>query len=266
MAIRYDKVLNKEISRVLNNYNAKVRRLERNTSLMSIPDTITKRELKASVNKRRDLQRKLNELKAFSKRGMEQNIKLKSGVNISKYDYYKLKKESKRLKLKLNAEIKRYTETYPKVLGKRQAVTFARTADSAYLTAISKRESLNKDISKLSAEELTKYGNLLQRIGESSEYYETLFKNKYLDILTDLGYFYKYDNQKLEELKKRISALPPDEFYRLFREDKAINAVMDYYHTNDDSSFIDPELVKEDVYNLYDNIYDNLDEILKDYA
>lgn len=265
MAIRYDKKLNAEIKRVIANYNAKVRRLEKNTSLMSIPDPITKKELKESVTRRKDLYRKLNELKTFSKRGMEQNITLKSGVNISKYDYLKLKKESARLKRKLTYEIKRYTETSPRVFGKLQSTTFAKTGDSAYLTALSRRQALNKDLSRLTGEELARYGNLLKRMSETAEYYENIFKNNYLKMLTDLGYYYGYDDERLEELKTKIGNLPPDKFYKLFREEKAIGAITDYYPQLNNEAF-NPDDVRDDVFELYDNIYDNLDEILKDYA
>ena len=267
MAIRYDKKLNTEINRVIRNYNQKIRRLEKNQSLMSIPDTVTKRELTQSVYRRRDLQRKLNDLKAFSKRGMEQNITLKSGARISKYDFYKLKKEAKRQKLRLNAEIKRLQTAKPKSLGIFADVTFAQTGDNAFLTVIRQREKLNKDLSSLSAQELTKYGNYLLRLDETRNYYDTLFKNYYLEMFRGLGDQLGYDQEKMGEIINRFDKLPPDQFYKLFKEEKAIARIQDYDFSPKKgfNGSIDIDSIKEDVINAYDDLYDNLDEILKEY-
>ena len=59
---------------------------------------------------------------------------------------------------------------------------------------------------------------------------------------------------------------------RLFKEDKSIRAILDYYPivtSNFDFSsgmYVNRMDYQEDVINLYDALYDNLDDILKDYA
>ena len=268
MAIRYDKKLNAEIARVLRNYNAKIRRLAKNEELMSIPDLVTKRELKESVYKRRDLYRKLNNLKTFSKRGMEQTIETTKGAKITKYDYINLKKETTRLKRKLTADIKKYASTKPKVYGKYQATTFAKTGDNAYLTVISQREKLDKDIMSLGAEELVKFGNFVKRLDETRNYYDTLFKDYYVDMFTSLGKEMGYDKEKLKEIEQKLNSLSADQFYKLFKEEKSIQAVKDYDYSPHKKfgGQIDVDEIRDDVFEKYDAIYENLDDILKDYA
>lgn len=268
MAIRYDKALNKEINRVIGNFNAKVRRLEQNTDLMTIPDTISKRELKQSVRTRRELYRKLKELKTFSKRGIERPIETLKGAKISKYDYLKLKKEVTRMKRKLTEDIKKYKITKPKVYGKYQDVTFAQTGDNAYLTVLAQREKLNKNLMQFDAEQFVKFGNFIKRLDETRNYYDTLFKSYYIDMFTGLGREMGYDEEKLKEIEKKLSTLTPDNFYKLFKEEKSIQAVKDYDYSPHKKfgGQIDIDAIRDDVFEKYDAIYDNIDEILKDYA
>ena len=54
---------------------------------------------------------------------------------------------------------------------------------------------------------------------------------------------------------------------KLFKEDKSIRAILDYYPIVTNSfNAINPDDIKEDVINLYDNLIDNIDMILQDYA
>ena len=59
----------------------------------------------------------------------------------------------------------------------------------------------------------------------------------------------------------------PEIFLKLFKEDKSIRAILDYYPAiTQNFSAINPDDIKEDVTNLYDNLIDNIDEIIQDYA
>jgi Golgi nucleoside diphosphatase len=87
-------------------------------------------------------------------------------------------------------------------------------------------------------------------------------KESYLESLTDLGYAYGYDKEKLAEIEKKLKSLSNEEFEKLFTEDIGMQRVFSYYDIlkmNMGSNFLDNQ---EDVFSLYDNIYDNLDEII----
>ena len=72
--------------------------------------------------------------------------------------------------------------------------------------------------------------------------------------------------------KKKLMKLKPNDFLRLFKEDKSIRAILDYYPivtSNFDFNtgmYVNRMDYQEDVMNLYDALYDNLDDILKDYV
>ena len=267
MAIRYDKKLESEINRVIRNFNSKINRLEKLQNDLILPDKITKRTLKESYYTRKDLQRKLNELKRYSTKGIEKTVETKSGLKLSEYELINLKKESARIKRNLTREIKNLRTTRPKVFGKIQNATFAQMGDTMYLNLLARREALEKgDITTLTKEEYERYKKLVLKTAKNKEYMNNIFKENYKKMLTDLGYYYNYDKEKMKVLEGKLNKLSPNEFLKLFQNDKSIKAIIDYYPIITDTlSSINPKDIQDDVKVLYDNLIDNIDDILENY-
>lgn len=267
MAIRYDKKLESEINRVIRNFNSKINRLTKVQNDLILPDKITKKTLKESYYTRKDLQRKLNELKRYSTKGIEKTVETKSGLKLSEYELINLKKESARIKRNLTREIKNLRTTKPKVFGKIQNATFAQMGDTMYLNLLARREALEKgDITTLTKEEYERYKKLVLKTAKNKEYMNNIFKENYKKMLTDLGYYYNYDKEKMKVLEGKLNKLSPNEFLKLFQNDKSIKAIIDYYPIITDTlSSINPKDIQDDVKVLYDNLIDNIDDILENY-
>ena len=266
MAIRYDKKLNQEINRTIKNFNQKIARLEKQEREL-LPSKITKKDLKESVYTRSELQRKLRELQRFSKRGAEDIITTKGGVKLTQYELQNIKRENARVKRNITREIYRLKVNKPKIFGKTQTSTFSEMGDTDYLNLVARRKALEKNINVLSREEFERFTKLIEKTGKNQQYMNNIFKDNYFDMLTDLAYYYDYDNDKLNMLKQKLMNLKPNDFMKLFKEDKSIRAILDYYPIVTNSfNAINPDDIKEDVINLYDNLIDNIDEIIQDYA
>lgn len=266
MAIRYDKNLQNEITRVVRNFNNKINRLEKLQNDLILPDKITKKSLTEGYYTRKDLQRKLNELKRFSTRGIEKTIETKAGLKLSEYELINLKKESARIKRNLTREINKMRTTKPKIFGKVQTATFSQMGDTMYLNLLARREALEKDTNKLTKEEYERYKKLILKTAKNKEYMNSVFKENYRKMLTDLGYYYNYDKEKMKVLEGKLDKLSPSEFLKLFQNDKSIKAIIDYYPIITDTlSSINPKDIQDDVKVLYDNLIDNIDDILENY-
>ena len=269
MAIRYDKKINREIDKTIRNFNQKVARLEKSERQLILPSKITKKELKQNVYERSELKRKLKELQRFSTRGIEETVTTKGGAKISKYELINMQREARRIKANLTREINKLEVTAPKVFGKEEVTTFAQMGDHHYLNLKARRKALEKgNLKSLTSEQLTAYNTLLQKTSRNKTYYNNIFKDNYLKMLTDLGYFYGYDREKLNKLKEDISTLDSNNFLKLFRNEKSIQAITDYYpniHSKPGEFKINPEDIKEDVVDLYDALINNIDDILKEY-
>ena len=266
MAIRYDKKLNQEINRTIKNFNQKIARLEKQDREL-LPSKITKKEIKDNVYTRTELRRKLKELQRFSNRNAEDVITTSGGVRLTQYDYQNIKRENARIKRNITREINRLRVEKPKIFGELQSSTFSEMGDSDYLNLVARRKALEKNINKLSKDEFGRFKKLVEKTGKSQQYMNNIFKENYFEMLTDLAYYFDYDNDKLNLLNQKLMKLKPNDFLKLFKNDKSIRAILDYYPIITNSfNAINPDDIKEDVVNLYDNLIDNLDDILKDYA
>ena len=266
MAIRYDKKLNQEINRTIKNFNQKIARLEKQNREL-LPSKITKKDLKNSVYTRTELRRKLKELQRFGKRGAEDIIETSGGARLTTYNYQNIKRENTRIKQNLTREINRLRLEKPKIFGKTQTSTFSEMGDTDYLNLVARRKALEKDINKLSRDELERFTKLIEKTGKNQQYMNSIFKQNYFEMLTDLAYYFDYDNDKLNILKQKLMNLKPNDFLKLFKEDKSIRAILDYYPIVTNSfNAINPDDIKEDVINLYDNLINNIDMIIQDYA
>ena len=74
--IRWSEADNKELTKVVRNFNAKINRLaKKNPQIKNVlPEKMSVRQLKELINTRADLKRELNSLRRFSKRGSEQIV------------------------------------------------------------------------------------------------------------------------------------------------------------------------------------------------
>ena len=262
--IRYDKKLNKEIDDTLRRYNNKITRLARQRSNYILPQKVTKDDLMEVSYTRRDIQRRLSNLRKFNERGAERSVITSQGYAISKYELDYLKREQSRVKRKIGKEIKRYETIKPTTYGKEEARTFAQMGDTNYLNALARLEAVSKDITKLTQEQLVNYRRLLYSAGKNRDYLAESFKIGYLDMMTQVGYTAGYDSEKLELLKEKLKDLEPSQMYDLYRNEKSIKSVSDYYYVLSDGK-IDPEQFTQDVTNLYDNLLESIDNILIDY-
>lgn len=266
MAIRYDKKLNAEMNRIIKNYNQKIARLEKQEKDFLLPTKVSKRELKENVYTRTELRRRLKELQRFSTRGMEERIKTPTGLELSKYEYVNLKKESARVKRQLTRDIKRLESTVPSVFGKTQYATFAQMGDTQYLNAVARREALEKgDLLKLTPDVFNRYKKLLKKAGRDVTHSNEIFKENWIDMLTDNAYRVGYDKEKLEYLKNKLMKLNTRDFIKLFQNEKSIKSVIDYYITSK-SKYGNVEDIEEDINTLYDNLVENIDDIISKYA
>ena len=100
-----------------------------------------------------------------------------------------------------------------------------------------------------------------------STYKERIFKENYLEMLLGTGYLSGYDSEKINEIASQLMNLNVNDFTRLFDTESAIKNILENYdllkiNNFDTSSLSD---VFNDINELYDNLYNSLPEILKDY-
>lgn len=262
MTIRYNQKLNTSINSIVRNYNAKIRRLERAAEEYILPEETSVKELKATAKTRRELDLMLKDLQRFSKRGMEQTVRFASGIEMSKYQEYKLKRNLKIAKAKTTRDIKSFKSTPIKVFGVAQSTPHE--YDDAYLNLKAQREQLEKNINDLTPTQLKRLEADIEDILASAEL-EEQYKSNWLDLIDKLSYYGKVDKEQIEEIKKRINNVSASNFTKMWRNEKSIKAIQELYKdVIRNKSTVDEDL-ENDIYDNLTNFYRNLDVILKDY-
>lgn len=273
MAIRYDKKLNNEIRSIVNKYNAKVRRVaKKNDSNLFVPKQINKeilKSLKESVSTRSDLRRRLKDLESYTERGAERIIKVK-GVSIPKYQYSQIKKYRGIVKRKLKTREEFTKQTHATVLGKKDKYTIAEQFDEEYLNVKALQDRLiDVDYLSKSPKQLETYLESLKANAKQQNL--TKWQRDYADIILDTAYVYGIPHDKIHELRKKLLNLSPAQFNKLYKTEKTISNIVNYYAKINEIGVdraLEDELddEKEDsILNTFEGLFDNIDEILKDY-
>lgn len=269
--VRWSRKLNQEIDKVLTRYNAKIDRLRRKQADYILPSKMTKENLMETSYTTKDVRRRLADLSKFNERNATDTFTTSGGYNITRYEFNFLKREQRRVKAKLDKEILRYQTEAPTVFGVRQGFTFAQMGDSTYLNLKAKRQALEKDIRNLSQEEFIKYRNVLYKLGKNRDYLAEGFRDNYLDIMFDIGYYIGYDKDKLKVLENKFMELTPEQFYKLYLSEKGIKMLRDYYQFFTDiedkkEKGRDPSaLYGEDISSYLDELINNIDDIVAPY-
>lgn len=262
MAVRYNATINRNINQVVRNYNAKIRRLEKAEEELYLPELTSVKEVKESVKNKRELDRMLKDLQRYSERGMEKTVTFSSGVEMSKYEAEKLKRNLRIAKAKTTREISSFKSTPIKIFGIPQSTP--PEYDEAYLNLKSQREKLDKDINRLNKRELERLQSNINDILYSYDM-EEQYKSNWLDMIEKLGYYGEIDPGKIEAIKERLRTISPTNFTKLYRNEKSIKAIQELYQdVIRNKGMMDQEL-SSDIQDIVSNFYSNIDIILKDY-
>ncbi len=262
MAIRYTKQLNTSINNIVRNFNAKIARLEKVEEELYLPEKTSVAAIKESVKNRRELNKMLRDLKKYSERGMEQTVRFSSGVEMSKYQSELLKRNLRIAKAKVTRDIKSFQSTPIKVFGIPQNTPHE--YDEAFLNLKAQRESLQKDISKLSKKELQRLQSNINDLLSSYDM-ENQYKENWVDMIEKLSYYGNIDDDKRMIIVERIKKLSPSNFTKLYRNEKSIKAIQELYKDVVRNKGNVDEETESDIQDVITNFYSNLNIILKDY-
>lgn len=231
MAIRFDPALTKEVRKVVNNFNAKRRRLEK-LGYTGLPEPISIRDLR-QIGRRRELYSVLSDIKLFSQRGMEAKIKSipdkskavaeADKTSLTIWEATILKRQARRSKISIARAIKAKEERLK--TAKYKADLKQSIEDLKY-----RKDYLSKKITTLGRQGLRTFRKMvklhLRRKALNDQFYENffdmLFKSAY--VTSDI------DPNQLDEIERKLRQLTPDQLAQAFEEEPIINSIVSKYN------------------------------------
>jgi hypothetical protein len=198
MAYTISKSSAKELQRAVNNFNAKVKRLENVDREIDIPEKESITAIKDRVSSKWDLNREINRLKRFTKRNAEDLVKNKSGVVLSRWEFENIQREQRRLSARLTRDIERYGKIKPTEFGKVQSATYAQMGDEKLSNLKARKRAISgKNVMKLDKEALNSLETIINKTASYYRKDKVIFYNNYLDgTLLNTAYFVGYDPEK----------------------------------------------------------------------
>lgn len=257
--IRYDRKLNSEIRKTINNYNAKIRRLEKKG--IDVPDKIYKKDIvkiKEEATSRKELREILSDLNSFTKRGSELKVE---NTNLSRYEYDKIKRLQRIANKNINKQLQEYETIIPTVFGKKQVLTSAEMKEDRYINLLARKQLINKKIEDISQKEVDKFIKLLERNRKITDYKE--WKNRYLEIFENTLQTYDIERDNINKLIDKLKEVNPIQFDKLIKTERSLTGILDYYALIKD---LDDITENEDVVvTTVNSLLENIDDIIKDY-
>ena len=242
--IRYDPQYNQEINRVVSNFNRKVRRLEKENREL-IPSTVRVRDIKDQFTNKRDLNKYLNDLRRFSKRGAEEIITV-GGKDYTRYQIELFRINLRRERAALDRDIRR-----SEAMKHRYPVQH----DINVQNLRSRRARLSTswvDLIDTKLEE--QIGGYFKRLETYDNYFDVLFQDAYL---------IDYPEDKIEFIKKNLLKLSPGQFMRALQDSPEIQYIFDYYHSlTRQTGRVGGRTTKD----AFDTLYDRIEEIVNEYS
>lgn len=261
---RYDKKLKLEVNKAIRNYNAKITRLGKaEKDNVYIPEKIgrdAKKELLTSVSTRKDLRKRLRDLKYYSEKGGEKYIKRTEGkIPKSVYKSYTNYRRSLGIRLKKDYDRIYYGES--SYFGKKNILTHAQALDEEYYKYKTLQDLYDVNIFSLSEKELNRTMRHFKSATKIRD--KVRFKEAFIEMLVDTAYVNGIPHEKLHYIIEKLNTLTEEEFYKIYKQETALRAIIDFYvDTNRFGVDVSYDRNHEKAVNLFDELIENIENIL----
>lgn len=261
---RYDKKLKLEVNKAIRNYNAKITRLGKaEKDNVYIPEKIgrdAKKELLTSVSTRKDLRKRLRDLKYYSEKGGEKYIERTEGkIPKSVYKSYTNYRRSLGIRLKKDYDRIYYGES--SYFGKKNILTHAQALDEEYYKYKTLQDLYDVNIFSLSEKELNRTMRHFKSATKIRD--KVRFKEAFIEMLVDTAYVNGIPHEKLHYIIEKLNTLTEEEFYKIYKQETALRAIIDFYvDTNRFGVDVSYDRNHEKAVNLFDELIENIEYIL----
>lgn len=223
--MKFSKEENKRNKAIVQNYNARIKRLSKTMNPKNLPDKVKISTLKSQYTNKNDFNSHLRLIDSFNKKSLNEFVKLADTAKVSKYKYQMAQLNAKTALNKLDSAIKDSIK-----VDEQQGRNF-------YSERTRQLMAQYHDISAGMGKD-TDYSRFLQGMKTSARWVErryetneTFYKN-FLSMLTEVG-GYGYNNADpsvAEDIEAMIMELTPEELLELYNREEVMHDIVEDYH------------------------------------
>ena len=206
--IRWKNEDKQELQKAIRNFNSKISRLEKLERDLYLPEKIRFSEVKSNIYTRSELNRIINSLRRFSRRGAEQIYMTQSGEMMTVWERKELGIQSRIAQARIKRELKRLNEPLESGFSKAQMGSLRVRELEAQRENLKKIESLAGSEAKRLRKRIAKQGTSDYEMKKA-----LIYRKNYIQEMEKYKGFIGYD----EFMKKLRSINNPLTFYNTIR-------------------------------------------------
>lgn len=251
MATRFSKERNKNINRIVFNYNRRLKRLEK-AGVKNLPTHQYVKELKNRFQNSSDLNRELRFLERFNRSELQKTKPLNKEADVKKWQVTYLQNNAELAKQYWESQYERIDKRLERFPGQR-----------TYLDNISaKIDILNKDISEMTSSEFRSAVSAVQSFTMSPRQRAA----QYRGFLSEVEWIMEitgYTQEERDEFFNKFSKLTPSQFIYAYDNNAIIEKVFSLYHKDygdEEARITDPKNADT----FIELLLSEIDDIIKD--
>lgn len=251
MAISYDDAYNKEIARVVRNFNRKRDRAIKKGKRL-VPPRVTVSDLKLRYETRKSLNRELRLLEKFGKRDALTEVENLGGAKAIKWEVEYLRSNLKYAKKFFDREIRKASQ-----IDSSMAVTRKEYLDNLR----AKRSILDLEMAELNPADFRTF----ERTMDDYFYANQRNVQDYRNFLKEVEVIMRhmgYDNKTINKFFEGFDSLTPEQFIMMYRENNIISRVYELYIPSRDGGF-KLSTSEEDAKDLIDTLMKEKDQMIE---
>ena len=254
---------NAEIRRVVRNFNKRLKRLE-SYGMQFLPEKQSVKELKQTFANRRDLQRRLNQLKQFDKKSASKIIKVgKDRVKMTEWEYKVFQRDRRVAKRRIEKEI---GEIQSAITSRSRSKAPVQTLKREYLAQrLDELELLTRSTRGLSRSQIRSTTATAEKEVNRFKRDQT-FKNNFFDMMFRDAQFTGLRDSRVDEIKAKLSELSPQQLLMAYYAEPQLKHFVEYYGGKDFARAKEAEVSEINKMDKnIDNLLSRVDSIVKEF-
>lgn len=250
--MKYTPEMNRELRRAVQNFNKKRKTLEeKGVSASLLPTKASVRSLKLAYDNKRDLNRRLKQMRTFTARGeVRSNTKNVRGTS-ALFEYRQ--KDINKARTRQIQHAKRIAS---------KSVKYQSVRDEALLNTQAKIKYLDKDIEEIDVKTLQRLNKNALTKEENARRNETFYNSYFKMLYIEAGQS-DFDYDKAKSIENELRKLTPQQLLELRETDSTVAVVTDQF-VDSDTKLSKKGAVK--LANKLDALYEALPEIKGKYG
>ena len=248
MAIRWNSQLKSEVRKTVKSFNAKIRRLQqKGVTAALLPDMISSKEIRQGISNRRELEKRLAQLREFTSAGIVERSE--GGVmGTNQLFIYRVGEANK--------AVKAIQEEYNKIEAIQTRYPMMKSEYQANLE--SKMQYLSRDIRKLNVQQIQIFNKNLLTPEQKTVRDEQFYRN-----FNKMIFFNAYKASLSPALVARIASnvdkFTPAELLELYATEPTFRTVNEFYEM---CKYEGQEKSDEEIEEEYEALADRMEEVL----